>query len=1108
MNKITKIILILAFIFTTNSIANAAVSADELAKIQKAAPAKAPAKPATARKLLIFSKCNGYRHGSIPYVTAAIEIMGKKTGAYTTAVSEDMNVFAPEYLNGYDAVCFNNTTMLTFTPSQRQALMSFVKGGKGIVGIHAATDNFYKWPEAAEMMGGTFDGHPWVSNGTWAVQIEDGSHPLMKSFAGKDFKITEEIYRTKPMNLRENNRVLMGLDFGDKATATANGVRESDVDVPISWLRDYHKGRVFYCGIGHNKQHLWNPAILGHYLAGIQFAFGDLEASTEPISLGQAEIKRFNVILDNVKSYKYGDDDKQLRKLERDVMTETDPAKLVVMVKGLNDFVVSDATLASKQMACRLLSVVGKESSVNPLVSLLADDKTAGMALYALGTIEGLAVDEALRNALPKVKAEVQIGIINVIGQRKDSYAVEALTKAIGQGKEETVLAGINALGHIADHQAAKVLNQFIVDNSDPKIKAAAYDALLRCAESFAANDTDAASKAYRLIYETAGSDYLRAAGLNGLLSCSGEKAGKLVVEVLKSGDQAMAIAVLGQVRKSSSVKQLKSYVALMPELQSAVRAQLLSALAETKDPTVLPAIIAAIADPDQRVRLTAIAVLPNVGGVEEIKLLLDKTINGSREEQAAARESLKRLRGKKVDAAMLAMLDNAEAAVKIELITAISSRGLSGDLVMLPLIKIAATEASSKVRQEALKALPGFVKAKDFTALVQLILILENDRDRSLAINVAEAAYRCGDVDMAIVKKSLAVEDVAKKVSIIELAGKLSAANCLEELAEILKSDNPVLKTAVIKALSQWQSDEPIMSLYEIAKNSQVRKDKVLAFRGFVKLIGQNSNRPGEVSAKYCRDGMAIAETATDKRQVIAAIGQCPAWETFTLAYEYIQSADLANDAAAVTVSIGQKVAGYNPSQVREVIQSIIGNSNIADNIKNEGKEILKKIAANEAFITDWKVSGPYQMAGKDYAALFDIAFAPEKNEAVAWKNLSAANRGQKAINLLKEYNGESCVMYLATSIYVDSEQTAKVNFGSDDGAKVWINKQNVFGINASRAHTHGVDKFDIKLNKGWNTILAKITQGAGDWALSMEIRDLSGKPVKGMRIDPSRIK
>ena len=138
------------------------VSADKIAKMQAAAPDKPVVEPKQPRKLLVFNLCKGYKHESIPCGAKALEIMGKKTGAFTTVNSMDMSVFTPENLKQFDAVCFNNTSMLNFEdPALRKSLMDFVRNGGGIVGIHAAVDNFHEWPEAAEMMGGLFDGHPW-----------------------------------------------------------------------------------------------------------------------------------------------------------------------------------------------------------------------------------------------------------------------------------------------------------------------------------------------------------------------------------------------------------------------------------------------------------------------------------------------------------------------------------------------------------------------------------------------------------------------------------------------------------------------------------------------------------------------------------------------------------------------------------------------------------------------------------------------------------------------------------------------------------------------------------------------------------------------------------
>jgi type 1 glutamine amidotransferase len=52
------------------------------------------------------------------------------------------------------------------------------------------------------------------------------------------------------------------------------------------WVREYGQGRVFYSTLGHVAQTYWNPTVLRHFLAGIQFALGDLKADAKPVAAG------------------------------------------------------------------------------------------------------------------------------------------------------------------------------------------------------------------------------------------------------------------------------------------------------------------------------------------------------------------------------------------------------------------------------------------------------------------------------------------------------------------------------------------------------------------------------------------------------------------------------------------------------------------------------------------------------------------------------------------------------------------------------------------------------------------------------------------------------
>lgn len=263
-------------------------------KIQEAAPAKAAVQPARPRKLLVMTLTKGFYHDVIPIGAKAMEIIGAKTGAWETVITEDPMMFVPEKLAQFDAVMMMNTTGELFdVPDKamrdvlKKSLVDFVKGGKGLAGSHAATDTFYQFPEYGQMIGGYFNGHPFYEI---AVKNEDPDHPINAAFKGKGFEIRDEMYTFRAPYSRENLRILLSIDLANSRKIENDparpgfkkGENRDDHDYAISWIREYGQGRVFYCSFGHFHDVFWNPAILKHYLDGIQYAIGDLKADATP----------------------------------------------------------------------------------------------------------------------------------------------------------------------------------------------------------------------------------------------------------------------------------------------------------------------------------------------------------------------------------------------------------------------------------------------------------------------------------------------------------------------------------------------------------------------------------------------------------------------------------------------------------------------------------------------------------------------------------------------------------------------------------------------------------------------------------------------------------
>jgi len=171
------------------------VPEQDVAALQKLIGDKLTAKPQKPRKLLVFSKTEGFVHGeAIVYAIKAFELAAK-TGAFTVDLSTDYAALNDkDNLFKYDALVLNNTTHLKVkgTPAV-QNLVEFVNAGKGLCCIHAAADGFYDCPEIAALVGGLFDGHPWGGGKPWAFKLDEPDHPLNRSLKGSALKFKDEI---------------------------------------------------------------------------------------------------------------------------------------------------------------------------------------------------------------------------------------------------------------------------------------------------------------------------------------------------------------------------------------------------------------------------------------------------------------------------------------------------------------------------------------------------------------------------------------------------------------------------------------------------------------------------------------------------------------------------------------------------------------------------------------------------------------------------------------------------------------------------------------------------------------------------------------------------
>lgn len=251
-----------------------ALGAMSLRAEDKAAAGEAGNQPRKPVKILFTSQTQGFVHDSIPLGKDIVSQLAKESGGFEVTIDDELKHCTAEGLKAFDIVMFVNTTKdLAIDEAQKQALLDFIKSGKGFVGVHSATDTFYEWPAFGEMIGGYFDGHPWNSKDTVTIKVEKPEHAIVKPFGDAPFELTEEIYQMREPYDRSKCEVLLSLDTS-KTDMTKKGVKRTDGDFAVAWIKPYGEGRVFYTSLGHNQAVWRDERFQKHLVAGIEWASG------------------------------------------------------------------------------------------------------------------------------------------------------------------------------------------------------------------------------------------------------------------------------------------------------------------------------------------------------------------------------------------------------------------------------------------------------------------------------------------------------------------------------------------------------------------------------------------------------------------------------------------------------------------------------------------------------------------------------------------------------------------------------------------------------------------------------------------------------------------
>ncbi len=256
------------------------------------------------RKILFFSKSSGFEHAVISWKTGQPSFvekilleLGKKNRWDFTFLKDGTNL-NKAYLAQFDAVIFYTSGDMTvpgtdghpgMPPEGKQALLDYVRGGKGFIGTHSASDTFHTDNESqrgpdrfvnhgdkadpfVRMLGGEF-----IKHGAQQEALIKVINPQFPGFEkiGAEFSFLEEWYSLK--DFTPDIHVLNVID-----APSMKGDEYKRPPYPVTWARNEGKGRVFYTAMGHREDVWTNPTFQEILAGGIKWALGDVKADIPP----------------------------------------------------------------------------------------------------------------------------------------------------------------------------------------------------------------------------------------------------------------------------------------------------------------------------------------------------------------------------------------------------------------------------------------------------------------------------------------------------------------------------------------------------------------------------------------------------------------------------------------------------------------------------------------------------------------------------------------------------------------------------------------------------------------------------------------------------------
>ena len=815
---------------------------------------------------------------------------------------------------------------------------------------------------------------------------------------------------------------------------------------------------------------------------------------------GPQLLEELDKALAEVKTWEHGAEGNPLRKVEEIVMTAAKDAKLRA---GVEDRLVatlkSSKAVEGRVFLCRQLRTICTVKSIPALEPLLTDQNLSHAARYVLGRLADDSAAAALHRAMGKTSGKMQAGIISTLSKREYSKALPDFEKLVKSSDTTVSYMAVFGLGRLGGSQAVNVLKA-VRAKATGEFAIRIDDAILMCASKFRRSGQNTQAIAiYKGFYSPSQPARLRLAALTGLATVQGAGAASIITEAIKSDDAQMRASAIACMSDVTGAGATKAFIAMLPSLPPESQELVIRSLGARGDRAAAAAITKFASSQNEQVRLAALEALGSVGDSSSAAFLAKTAAASSGAAQEIARGSLLRLGDKNTDAVLAKLTASDEAKVRIETIRALRGRGAR--TAASDLFKVAAGDSDASVRREAIGALGVLSGEKNLAKLLGLLVKPADRAAVELAVATAFLSVKDSDVRTAAVLGALGALGKTSddtKPSLVRLLANAGSPKALDAVRAAVKDKNPSVNDAAVRTLANWPDASPADEVLAMVKSSPNQTHRVLLLRGYIRMAAMSKD-----ATKMFVRAMDLAKSTSDKKLVLSGLGSASSIEALELVEKYIDNEAVQSEAAMAATQIAEKLLGFDATRAKVALKKVIDTVK-NKNIRQKAQDVINETEKHQGYVMTWVGVGPYVVKGKEGSELFDIALPPEKGDkGVKWapviKGLAATS-----IDLENAFGeGNHCACYLRASVWSPVDQTVRLELGSDDAIKVWINGKKVHGTNKSRGMTAREDLVATKLAKGANVLLMKVIDYEGGWSVCCRIRKPDGSALEGLKVE-----